>query len=242
MLLEVPPKLARNVVIDQVEAEKILTRVAGDGLLPEAEVRALLTAYGLPIIETLMADTEEQASRLSADIGYPVVMKLCFPDISRKTDAGGVRLDLRSDSDVRRAFRDIIASAGRYKPNARIEGVTIQPYLANPDFEILLGAKRDPDFGPVILFGLGGIFTEVMIKDGRAVVVDARLLVSTTKVLSPLYLVISPYPGENEYRLVTDSGIHIFVRPVKPKDASLFVNLFKELSPMRIRKLNEYLG
>jgi acetyltransferase len=187
-------------------------------------------------------------------------------------------------------------------PNARIEGVTIQPYLANPDFEILLGAKRDPDFGPVILFGLGGIFTEVMkdmalglppmnrllasrlmqetkaytllqgyrnrpaadferleemivrlsqllidfphlaeldmnpvmIKDGKPVVVDARLLVSTTTVLSPLHLVISPYPGENEYRLVTESGIHIFVRPVKPEDAPLFVNLFKELSPTSI--------
>jgi acetyltransferase len=302
LLLEVPPKLTRNVVIDQVAAEKILTGVTEDGLLPEAEVRALLSAYGLPIIKTLRADTEEQASRLSADMGYPVVMKLCSPDISHKTDAGGVRLDLRSDSDVRRAFREIIASAGRYKSNARIEGVTIQPYLANPDFEILLGAKRDPDFGPVILFGLGGIFTEVMkdmalglppmnrllasrlmqetkaytllqgyrnrpaadferleemivrlsqllidfphlaeldmnpvmIKDGKPVVVDARLLVSTTTVLSPLHLVISPYPGENEYRLVTESGIHIFVRPVKPEDAPLFVNLFKELSPTSI--------
>ena len=89
-------------------------------------------------------------------------MKLHSPDITHKTDAGGVRLDLRSDADVCEAYRRIISSACSYKPDARIEGVTIQPYYSNPDFEILLGAKRDPSFGPVILFGMGGIYTEVL--------------------------------------------------------------------------------
>ncbi len=302
MLREVPPKLARNVIIDQMEADKILTGTHPDGFLPEAKVLALLAAYGLPIIKTLRATTEESAALLSQELGYPVVMKLSSPDITHKTDAGGVRLDLRNDSDVRLAFREITASARQFKPNARIDGVTIQPYLANPDFEILLGAKKDPDFGPVILFGLGGIFTEilrdkalglppmnrllarrlmqetkaytllqgyrnrppadfelleemivrlsqllidfpnlaeldlnpVMIKDGRPLVVDARLLVSHTEVTSPMHLVISPYPGENEYHLLTQSGIHIFVRPVKPEDSPLFVNLFKVLSPTSI--------
>ncbi len=302
MLREVPPKLTRNMTIDRMTADSILTRTHKDGFLPEAEVLTLLAAYGLPMIKTLRADTEESASLISRDMGYPLVMKLCSPDITHKTDAGGVRLDLRTDSDVRLAFREITASARKFKPNARIDGVTIQPYLASPDFEILLGAKRDPDFGPVILFGLGGIFTEilqdkalglppmnrllarrlmqetkayallqgyrnrppadfelleemivrlsqllidfphlaeldlnpVMIKDGRPLVVDARLLVSNTEVSSPMHLVISPYPGENEYHMVTESGMHIFVRPVKPEDAPLFVNLFKVLSPTSI--------
>ena len=99
---------------------------------------------------------------MSRKLGYPVVVKLFSSDITHKTDAGGVHLDLRSDMDVRRAYQQTIKAAIKYRPGARIEGVTIQPYLANLDFEILLGAKRDPDFGPVILFGMGGIFTEVM--------------------------------------------------------------------------------
>lgn len=302
MLLEVPPKLTRNMAIDHDEAKKIFDGMPEEGFLAHREVYALLAAYGLPMIKTRLAETEEAASQLSGDMGYPVAMKLCSPDITHKTEAGGICLDLRNDAEVRRAFQQIIASARQYKPHARIEGVTIQPYLANGDFEILLGAKRDADFGPVILFGLGGIFTEVlqdralglppmnrllarrlmqetkaygllqgyrnrppadfeqleemivrlsqllidfpqlaeldmnpvMIKDGNPMVVDARLLVSAATVSSPLHLVISPYPGENEYRLVTESGVPLFVRPVKPEDAPLFVNLYKELSPTSI--------
>ena len=89
-------------------------------------------------------------------------MKLLSPDISHKTEANGVHLDLRSEEDVRAAYAEIVASARRYKANARIEGVTLQPFFSNPDYEILLGAKRDIHFGPVILFGMGGILTEFL--------------------------------------------------------------------------------
>ena len=95
-------------------------------------------------------------------MGHPVVMKLNSPDITHKTDAGGVRLDLRGDTDVAEAYRQIITTARQYKPNARIEGVTILPYFSSSDYEILMGAKCDPNFGPVILFGMGGIYTEVL--------------------------------------------------------------------------------
>jgi acetyltransferase len=302
MLLEVPPKVIRNMVFDQKKAEDILAWTTEEGFLPESEVQGLLAAYGLPVILTERADTEEQAIRLSRSRGYPVAMKLYSSDISHKTDAGGVCLDLRSDAEVHTAYQQIMESARRYKQGARIEGVTIQPYLANPDFEILLGAKRDRYFGPVILFGLGGIFTEVLkdkalglppmnrllarrlmqetkayallqgyrnrpsadfekleemimrlsqllidfpqiaeldmnpvlIKDGKPIIVDARLLVSSCNIRSPQHLVISPYPDENEYRMVTENGIHIFVRPVKPEDAPLFTDLFKVLSPTTI--------
>jgi acetyltransferase len=302
LLLEVPPKVTRNMVFNRKKADEFLTWTPEEGMLPESDVRGLLAAYGLPVLRTEKADTEEQASRLSRSIGYPVVMKLYSSDITHKTDAGGVRLDLRSDTDVRTAYQQILASALRYKPGARIEGVTIQPFLANPDFEILLGAKRDLYFGPVILFGMGGIFTEVLkdkalglppmnrllarrlmqetkaytllqgyrnrppadfelleemilrlsqllidfpqigeldmnpvlIKDGKPIIVDARLLVSPIDVRSPEHLVISPYPGEYEHRSITESGIHIFVRPVKPEDAPLYTDLFKVLSPTTI--------
>ena len=114
------------------------------------------------MVQTAVARDEEQASHISRSMKYPVAIKLCSPDISHKTDAGGVRLDLRCDRDVRKAYQQIMESARQYNLAARIEGVSIQPYLAEPDFEVLLGAKRDPDFGPVILFGMGGIFTEVL--------------------------------------------------------------------------------
>ena len=302
MLLQVPPKLTRSLHFNRKKAADILAWTPEEGFLPEADARGILAAYGLPLIRTEKANTEEQASRLSRSIGYPVTLKLNSPDIVHKTDAGGVCLDLRSDAEARGAFQQIMASAARYQPGARIEGVTIQPFLARPDFEILLGAKRDADFGPVILFGMGGIYTEilkdralglppmnrllarrmmqetkvhtllqgyrnrpaadlelleemimrlaqllidfpriseldmnpVLIKDGRPLVVDVRLLVAPIAVLSPLHLVISPYPGENEFRITTRGGLPLFIRPVKPEDAPIYVNLFKELSPTSI--------
>lgn len=308
LLLEVPPKLLRNKVLDRKRAGDVLWAGPREGLLNEADVRAILTAYGLPMAQTAVARDEEQASHISRSMKYPVAMKISSPDISHKTEAGGVRLDLRSDMDVRNAYQKIMESARQYKLAARIEGVSIQPYLADPDYEILLGAKRDPDFGPVILFGMGGIFTEVlkdtalglppmnrllarrmmqqtkantllqgyrnhppadlekleemiiclsqllidfpqiaeldmnpvMIKDGRPAVVDARLLVTPTDVASPMHLVISPYPGENVSRMVTEGDMHILIRPVKPEDAPLFSNLFEVLSPTSI--YNRFFG
>ncbi len=162
LLLEAPPKVSRDMVFDNNKAKNIFAASPAKGFLPESDVWQLLAAYGFPVVQTVVATSEEQASQLSSNIGYPVVLKLFSPDISHKTDAGGVHLDLRSDMDVRRAYQLTMTSARQYRPEARIEGVTIQPYLANPDFEILLGAKRDPDFGPVILFGMGGIFTEIL--------------------------------------------------------------------------------
>jgi acetyltransferase len=268
----------------------------------ESDSREVLSAYGLPVIRTETARDEEEASRIGQDIGYPLVMKLRSPDITHKTDAGGVRLDLRSDADVRAAFTSIMESARRYKPEARMDGVTMQPFFSNPDYEILLGAKRDPNFGPVILFGMGGIFTEVLkdralglppmnrllarrlmertriwtllhgyrrrppadmerleemiirlsqllidfpqiaeldmnpvlIKNGEPVAVDARILVSMAERPSPLHLVISPYPEEDEAHLVTEEGTRLFIRPVRPEDAPLFQELFEILSPTSI--------
>ncbi len=189
-LLEVPPKMSRHLVFDQEKARKLLAGATAQEFMPESDSKELLLAYGLPVIRTEVAKTETQASRIGREIGYPLVMKIHSPDITHKTDAGGVRLDLRCDADVREAYSRIISSARGYKPDARIEGVTIQSYFSNPDFEILMGAKRDPNWGPVILFGMGGIFTEVL-KD-RALGLPpmnrllARRLMQETKAYSLL--------------------------------------------------------
>jgi acetyltransferase len=189
-LLEIPPKMTRSMVFNPENACRLLSGVPSPRFMPESDSKEILAAYGLPVIRTEIAKSEEQASRIGGELGYPLVMKVHSPDITHKTDASGVCLDLRSDADVREAYRRIISAARAYKPDARIEGVTIQPYCSNPDFEILLGAKRDPNFGPVILFGMGGIFTEVL-KD-RALGLPpmnrllARRLMQETKAYSLL--------------------------------------------------------
>ena len=190
MLLEVPPKMTGHMVFDQEKARKLIAAAPAQEFLPETDSKEILAAYGLPVIRTEIAETEAQASRIGREMGYPLVMKVHSADITHKTDAGGIRLDLRCDADVCEAYNQIISSARRYKPDARIEGVTIQPYFSNPDFEILMGAKRDPNFGPVILFGMGGIYTEVL-KD-RALGLPpmnrllARRLMQETKAYSLL--------------------------------------------------------
>jgi acetyltransferase len=161
-LLEIPPKMIRHLVFDQEKARKLVFRAPTQGFMPESDAKEMLMAYGLPVIRTEIAESEAQASRIGRELGYPLVMKVLSADISHKTDAGGVRLDLRTDADVSESYRQIVSSARQYNPDARIEGVTIQPFFSNPDYELLLGAKRDPNFGPVILFGMGGIYTEVL--------------------------------------------------------------------------------
>ena len=190
MLLEIPPKLTGHLVFDQEKARKLLSSAPAGGFMPESDSKEMLMAYGLPVIRTEIAESEAQASSIGREVGYPLVMKVHSPDITHKTDAGGIRLDLRCDADVCEAYRQIISSARRYKPDARIEGVTIQPYFSNPDYEILLGAKRDPNFGPVILFGMGGIYTEVL-KDRSLGLPPmnrllARRLMQETKIYSLL--------------------------------------------------------
>ncbi len=161
-LLEIPPKLTRHLAFNAEKARRIIAGISKEGFINESDAGEVLSAYGLPVIRTETAKTEEEALRLARDMGYPLVMKLSSPDITHKTEVGGVRLDLRSEADVRSAFAEITESARRTNPEARIEGVTLQPFLSSPDYEILLGAKRDEHFGPVIVFGTGGIFTEVL--------------------------------------------------------------------------------
>ncbi len=161
MLLEVPPKMTRSMEFDEKKAGRLIDGVQ-EGFIPQADAVEMLTAYGLPMTWTKIAGTKAAALSMAQETGFPLVMKLLSSDIIHKTDAGGVCLDLRCEEDVSRAYDGIMSAAARYKPDARIEGVTLQPYFFNPDFEILMGAKRDPNFGPVILFGMGGIFTEVL--------------------------------------------------------------------------------
>ncbi|MBB6430432.1 bifunctional acetate--CoA ligase family protein/GNAT family N-acetyltransferase [Algisphaera agarilytica] len=130
--------------------------------LSEVDGKALLKSYGIPVAETLIATTEDQAVTHAEAIGYPVVMKILSPDITHKTDVGGVRLNLANEDDVRYAWQRMMQRAAEVKPDAQLDGATVQPMIDTRDsVEMILGAIKDPVFGSVILLGFGGVTAEV---------------------------------------------------------------------------------
>jgi acetyltransferase len=131
------------------------------GQLTEFQGKEILSRYGIPITREGLADSPEAAVELACRIGYPVALKIQSPQILHKTEAGGVRLNLRSDDEVRRAYVEIMNNARNYLPAAEIHGVLVQEMLGG-GVEVIIGAAQDPVFGHVIMFGLGGIFVEAL--------------------------------------------------------------------------------
>jgi acetyltransferase len=169
------PELTATAEIDRSPAEQIINRARKTPrtLLTEIESKQLLAAYGIRVVETKIATTEEEAIELAQKIGAPVVLKIYSETITHKSDVGGVKLNLRGAAAVRRAYREIErncrasvsdASHGTaFHRNAlqQFLGVTVQPMIANNGYELILGSSIDPQFGPVLLFGTGGYFVEV---------------------------------------------------------------------------------
>ena len=133
-----------------------LDRLPGGGWLPSAEAAELLRCYGIPLVESRMADDPAAAARAAAELGGPVVIKAEVPGLLHKSDAGAVRLDLRSPEDVRRAFEDLAV-----KFAGQLTGVLVQPMITG-GVEVIIGVVQEPVFGPVVVFGLGGVATEVL--------------------------------------------------------------------------------
>ncbi|MCL6610293.1 MAG: acetate--CoA ligase family protein [Peptococcaceae bacterium] len=129
--------------------------------LSESAAKAVLAKYGIPVTREALAASADEAVNQARKIGYPVVLKVDSPDIAHKTEAGALKLNLKDDGEVREAFDEIMANARAYKPEARINGVSVQEMLPEGT-EVIIGVTRDPVFGPVIMFGLGGIFVEVL--------------------------------------------------------------------------------
>ncbi len=142
-------------VFEQVRAED---RVS----VGEAEARRVAEAYGLRLPANELAATADEAVEAANRIGYPVVLKIASPDILHKTDVGGVKVGLRSAQDVRDAFDLIVYRAQRYVPEARIWGCLVQEMVSMDGIEVLVGMSRDPQFGPLVTFGLGGVLVEVL--------------------------------------------------------------------------------
>jgi len=155
--------MACDFQVDRAAALEIirLARVDGRGALTEIEAKQVFTAYGLPTTATFLAKNEDEAVALAKKIGFPVVMKIVSPEILHKSDAGGVKVNIKDEASVRDAFKAILTNAKAYKADANIHGIAIQE-MAPWGTEIILGSVNDATFGPTMMFGLGGIFVEVL--------------------------------------------------------------------------------
>lgn len=143
---------------------KLLTRRAikeGRTFLSEENSKELLTTYGIPSTIPMFANNPDVAVKIASDMGYPVVMKISSPEITHKTDVEGVALNINSDKEVKKAYIKMMADVKRHRPDANLEGVTIQKMVANADYELIIGCKKDPVLGSVIVFGRGGTETEI---------------------------------------------------------------------------------
>ncbi|MFN3533418.1 MAG: acetate--CoA ligase family protein [Candidatus Brocadia sp.] len=128
--------------------------------LLEPEAKEFIETFGISTTKHIVTTSRADVIHAAASIGYPVVLKIVSPDISHKTDVGGVKLGIKDDEGVRDAYDEIIRSVKKMQPDARIEGILVQE-MATPSTEVIVGGLRDPQFGPAVMFGLGGIFVEV---------------------------------------------------------------------------------
>jgi len=163
-LHETPRTIPVSFALDRGRAKELMGAVLaeGRGVLSETSSKTLLDAYEIPVTKPLLAPSADDAVAVAADVGYPVALKVRSPDVTHKTDVGGVELGLGSGEEVRAAYDRILASVHEQQPEADLQGVTVQPMARSSGYELVLGARKDPTFGAVILLGAGGVATELL--------------------------------------------------------------------------------
>ncbi|MDD5071335.1 MAG: GNAT family N-acetyltransferase [Patescibacteria group bacterium] len=275
--------------------------------LTEAEAKELLANYKIPVAENGIAKTSREAVKMAFNLGFPVAMKILSPDITHKTDVGGVKLNVSSKKEANKAFEDIISSAKRHNPQADIHGVFIEKMI-NKKYELILGCKKDPIFGPALVFGMGGLAVEIfkdirvglpplnmslsmrmiantkiykMLKGFRnmpgvdlqsiqfllykfsylivdfpeikefdinpfavdehggivldaKVILDKKIIKEGSKPYS--HLAISPYPREYVIKYKLKNGQNIKIRPIRPEDEPIWVEMFNNFSKKTLRQ------
>ena len=168
-------------------------RKEGRKYLLEPEAKAVCAEYGIPVTEFMVAKTEDEAVNFADELGYPVVLKIVSPDVIHKFDVGGVILNLKASSEIREAYKKILNNVEKHKPKAKISGILVQE-MAPESTEIIIGATKDPQFGPALMFGLGGIFVEVL-KD-----VTFRIAPITEEDAREMITEVKAYPILKGYR------------------------------------------
>jgi len=185
-------------------------------LLTAEESTALLKKAAIPAMQVLPAASPDEAAALARKLEAPVALKIASPDIAHKSDVEGVRLNLSRDEEIRRAYREIMAAAASSTPGARLEGVTVSPMAKSGGLEVIVGVFRDPQYGPVLMFGLGGIFTEIY-RD-----VQFCLLPATDEEIRQTIRSVTGYP------------LLAGVRGQRPKDQTALVEIIKRVSQLAI--------
>jgi acetyl-CoA synthetase (ADP-forming) len=156
----------------------------GRRVLLESEAKAICLEYGIPVTKFMLALNENEAVKFAGLIGYPVVLKIVSPDIIHKSDAGGVMVNLKNPNEVLEAYEKIVENGKKYNSNANIVGILVQE-MAPQSTEVIVGAIKDPQFGQTIMFGLGGIWVEILkdvsfriaplsLEDARQMIIELR--------------------------------------------------------------------
>ncbi|MBA7595292.1 Peptidyl-lysine N-acetyltransferase Pat [subsurface metagenome] len=210
-----PEKIYKKFDIDKEKVKKIFEKAISEGkrYLSDEKAREVIEVYGIRIPKTKLVKDINEADEIAEEIGYPLVLKISSPDILHKTDIGGVKLGIKNEKELRENFEDIMREAKRYMPNARMLGVILQEFI-DAKREVILGMNKDPQFGPLLMFGLGGIYVEVL-KD-----VSFRVAPITDSEAWEMISEIKSYP------------ILKGVRGEKPADINSIVNALLRLSQL----------
>jgi acetyl-CoA synthetase (ADP-forming) len=186
---------------------------SGRNFLLEPESKDVVGSYGMPVTKFKVAKTVEEAVKFAGDIGYPVVIKIISPDILHKSDAGAVKINLKNADEVKTAFVEIMKNVKKFKSDAKIIGVIVEQ-LAPQGNEVIVGMAKDPQFGPALMFGLGGIFVEVL-KD-----VAFRIAPLTEYDAREMIQEIKGYP------------VLMGIRGQKPSDVNSIVDIILKVSKL----------
>jgi len=173
--------------------------------LLETEAKTVCKEYGIPVTRFELAKNEAEAVKFAEEIGYPVVLKIVSPDIIHKSDVGGVILNLENAKDVRNGYKQILRNVKKHKANAKIVGVLVQE-MVPPSTEVIVGAIKDPQFGPSVMFGLGGVFVEVL-KD-----VTFRVAPITEDEAREMLTEVKAYPLLKGYRNLPPADTEVIVK------------------------------
>ena len=192
-------------VVNKVSEIIAKARKQGRKFLLEPEAKTICIEYGIPTTKFMLAKTPEEAVEYAEKIGYPAVLKIVSTDVIHKFDVGGVILNLRSSQEVRRAYNKILENVKKHKPNAKIIGVLVQE-MAPPSTEVIVGAIKDPQFGQTLMFGLGGIFVEIL-KD-----VAFRIAPITKEEAEEMIREIRAYPVLKGYRNMPPADIQAIIQ------------------------------
>jgi 4-hydroxybutyryl-CoA synthetase (ADP-forming) len=213
--LKAPEGTIKEFKVDKSRVKKVFETVKKEGRtnLLEEEGQEVLKSYGFPLPESILAKTEDEAAKVAKKIGFPVVMKIASPQIIHKSDAGGVKVGVSSEQDVRDAFNQIINNAKKYNKDAAIKGILVQEMVKGGK-ELIIGSKLEPGFGPVIMLGMGGIYVEVL-KD-----VTFRLAPVTDK------------EADNMISSIKTKKLLEGVRGEKPSDLKKLSELIQKLSTL----------